>query len=97
MDRPLRSRDAPIWRPEAFTQADSEFDRCIKRRGEALSLFLDEEPTYGYFPPVYYYQGRVREGLKSAGFAESYRAYLDIRGQSNDDPLVPEVRRRAGV
>ncbi|MDQ3347216.1 MAG: hypothetical protein M3545_04540, partial [Acidobacteriota bacterium] len=26
----------------AFTQADSEFDRCIKRRGEALWLFLDE-------------------------------------------------------
>jgi len=80
----------------AFTQADSEFDRCIKRRGEALSLFLDEEPTYGYLPPVYYYQGRVREGLKSAGFAESYRAYLTIRGQSKEDPLLPEVRRRAG-
>ena len=29
---------------DAFPQADSEFDRCIKRRGEALSLFLDEEP-----------------------------------------------------
>ena len=59
-------------------------------------MFLDEEPTYGYFPPVYYYQGRVREGLKSARFAESYRAYLDIRGKSGDDPLLPEVRRRAG-
>src|SRR6185436_13954837 len=32
-------------------QADSEFDRCLKRRGEALALFLDEEPTYAYFPP----------------------------------------------
>ena len=51
----------------AFTQADSEFDRCIKRRGEALSMFLDEEPTYGFFPPVYYYQGRVREGLNNDG------------------------------
>ena len=81
----------------AFTQADSEFDRCIKRRGEALSLFLDEEPTYGYFPPVYYYQGRVREALKSAGFAESYRAYLDIRGKSTEDPLLAEVRQRAGL
>jgi tetratricopeptide (TPR) repeat protein len=81
----------------AFPQADSEFDRCIKRRGEALSLFLDEEPTYGYFPPVYYYQGRVREGLKSTRFAESYRAYLDIRGKSTEDPLVKEVRRRAGA
>ena len=80
----------------AFTQADSEFDRCITRRGETLALFLDEEPTYGYFPPVYYYQGRVREGLNNAGFADSYRAYLNIRGRSTEDTLLPEVRRRAG-
>ena len=31
----------------ALPQADSEFDRCIQRRGEALSLLVDEEPTYG--------------------------------------------------
>jgi serine/threonine protein kinase/tetratricopeptide (TPR) repeat protein len=79
-----------------FIQADSEFDRCIKRRGEALSLFLDEEPTYAYFPGVYYYQGRVREELKNAGFADSYRAYLAIRGESSEDPLLPEIRRRVG-
>ncbi len=78
----------------AFTQADSEFDRCLKRRGEALALFLDEEPTYGRFPAVYYYQGRAREGLNSTGFADSYRAYLDIRGKSSDDPLVPDALTR---
>jgi tetratricopeptide (TPR) repeat protein len=33
-----------------------EFDRCIERRGEAMALALDAEPTYGYLPPVYYYQ-----------------------------------------
>jgi serine/threonine protein kinase/tetratricopeptide (TPR) repeat protein len=82
---------------DQFAQADSEFDRCIKRRGEALSLFLDEEPTYGSLPPVYYYQGRSREGLKNEGFTESYREYLDIRGQSSEDPLLPEVRQRAGL
>jgi len=80
----------------AFAEADSEFDRCIKRRGEALALFVDESPTYGYFPPVYYYIGRVREGLKSAGFAQSYRTYLSIRGKAGEDPLLAEVRRRAG-
>jgi tetratricopeptide (TPR) repeat protein/tRNA A-37 threonylcarbamoyl transferase component Bud32 len=79
----------------AFTQADSEFDRCLARRGEALALFLDEEPTYGIFPAVYYYQGRAREGLNTAGFANSYRAYLDIRGTSTDDPLLADIRRRA--
>jgi len=80
-----------------FTQADSEFDRCIKRRGEALSLFLDEEPTFGVFPPVYYFQGRVREALQSVAFAESYRTYLNIRGKSREDVLLPDVRKRAGV
>ncbi len=78
----------------AFAEADSEFDRCIRRRGEAILLFMDEVPTYGYFPPVYYYQGRVREGLKASGFAESYRAYLGIRQKAGEDPLLAEVRRR---
>jgi len=78
-----------------FINADSEFDRCIKRRGEALALFLDEHPTYGYMPAVYFYQGRVREGLNSAGSADSYREYLNIRGASTEDPLLPDARRRA--
>jgi serine/threonine protein kinase/Flp pilus assembly protein TadD len=80
----------------AFLQADSEFDRCLRRRGEALALFLDEEPTYAYLPSAYYYQGRVRDGLKIAGAAESYKNYLAFRGQSREDPLVEDARRRGG-
>ena len=80
----------------AFTEADSEFDQCAKRRGEAIELFMDNVPTYAYFPPVYYYQGRVREGMKSEGFADFYRTYLSIRAQSSEDPLVPEIRHRIG-
>jgi tetratricopeptide (TPR) repeat protein len=79
-----------------FPEADSEFDRCIKRRGEALELFMDNTVTYGYLPYVYYYQGRVRQGLKTPAFADSYRTYLSIRGQSTEDPLVPEVRKNLG-
>ena len=59
----------------SFLRADSELDLCIKRRGEALSFLIDDEPTYGHLPMLHYYQGRVREGLKTAGFAESYREY----------------------
>jgi len=80
-----------------FAQADSEFDQCIKRRGEALSLFADAQPAFGYFPHVYYHQGRAREGLKTVGFAESYRRYLEIRAKPGEDPLLPDVRRRAGL
>ncbi|HET8922411.1 MAG TPA: protein kinase [Candidatus Acidoferrum sp.] len=80
----------------AFVDADAELDRCIKRRGESLELLMNNVPTYGYFPPVYYLQGRVREGLKSQGFAESYRTYLSIRGQAGEDPLLPEIHKRLG-
>jgi eukaryotic-like serine/threonine-protein kinase len=79
-----------------FVEADSEFDRCVKRRGEALEIFMDNFPTYAYFPLVHYYQGRVREGLKSSGFAESYRAYLSIRGKAGEDPLLADIHRRLG-
>lgn len=80
----------------AFTEADAEFSRCLNRRGEAIELFDDNVPTYEYFPPVYYYEGRAREGMKSAGFAEFYKSYLGIRGQSSDDPLAMDIRRRLG-
>ena len=78
----------------SFTQADSEFDLCLRRKGEALSLFLDPVPTYSYFPLLYYYQGQAREGMKSTGFAESYKKYLSIRGKAGEDPLLAELRRR---
>jgi tetratricopeptide (TPR) repeat protein/predicted Ser/Thr protein kinase len=78
----------------SFVEADSEFDSCVKRHGEALEIFMDNVPTIAYFPPVYYYQGRVREGLKSPGFADSYRTYLDIRGKAGEDPLLADIRRR---
>jgi tetratricopeptide (TPR) repeat protein len=78
-----------------FPEADSEFDRCIKRRGETLDLF-DYVSTYAFLPEVYYYQGRAREGLNSPGFRESYRTYLSIREKAGEDPLLPEIRRRLG-
>lgn len=77
-----------------FVEADSEFEECLKRRGEALEVFTDDMPTYYYFPPVYYYEGRALEGLKSSGAADSYRTYLGIRGKAGEDPLLPDIRHR---
>ncbi len=78
----------------AFTEASSEFDVCLKRRGEITSVFLDDMPSYHYLPPVYYYQGRAREGLKSAGAGESYKAFLAMKEKGAGDPLVADARRR---
>src|SRR5262249_17810491 len=48
----------------AFTQADSEFDECMKRRGETFALLTDAE-SFGFVPRLYYYLGRVRQGQNS--------------------------------
>src|SRR5262249_20609205 len=78
----------------AVPDADSEFDLCLKREGEGLALFVDESPTFGYFPATLYYLGRTREGLKSGAFGEFYKRYLSIREKAGEDLLIPEIRKR---
>jgi tetratricopeptide (TPR) repeat protein len=78
----------------AFTEADTEFDACVKRRGEATAVFLDDEPSWRYFAPMYYYQARAREGLGSPGATEAYQSYLKIREKSANDPLATDAKKR---
>jgi tetratricopeptide (TPR) repeat protein/predicted Ser/Thr protein kinase len=78
----------------AFTEASSEFDVCLKRRGEATSVFLDDVPSYHLLPAVYYFQGRAREGLNSPGAAESYQTFLSIKEKGAGDALVVDAQRR---
>lgn len=80
---------------EAYTEAHSEFELCLKRQGEAASVFLNDLPTYRYFPPVYYYLGRAQQGLGSEAAAESYRKFLKIKEKADaGDPLVDDARER---
>ena len=78
----------------AYTEAHSELETALKRRGEATAVFLDDIPTYRYLPPVYYYRGRAQEGLNSPAAAESYQTFLDIKENSDEDPLITDARRR---
>jgi tetratricopeptide (TPR) repeat protein len=81
----------------AFAQAHAEFNACQNRRGEATALFLDEMPTYRYYPATLYYLGRVQEQLKSPAAADSYRAFLALKAPDSSEPLAVEARRRSGV
>jgi tetratricopeptide (TPR) repeat protein len=81
----------------AFIEASSEFDVCLKRRGEATSVFLDDVPSYHVLPAVFYYQGRAREGLNSPGAAESYKNFLSIKEKGAGDPLVADAQRRSSA
>jgi tetratricopeptide (TPR) repeat protein len=77
-----------------FTEAYSEFEGCLKRRGEAASVFLDDLPTMNRLPQIYYYLGRAQEGLKSPGAKESYKKFLEIKILATGDPLVEDAKRR---
>ena len=80
----------------AFAEASSEFDACENRKGEATSVFLDDVPSFRYFPQVYYYRARVQEGMKSAAAGESYKAFLAIKAKADpSDAMVADARKRA--
>ena len=80
----------------ALLQADSEFDTCLnKRRGESLSLFLDEEPDLRLSPGCLLLSGSSPRRDRHGGISRAaYRQYLAIRGNSTDDPLSADVRSR---
>ena len=78
----------------AFTEAEADFEACAKRRGEATAVFLDDVPTFHYFPPVYYYLGRAQEGLGSKSAVDSYKQFLAIKTKGDGNPLVADARRR---
>jgi tetratricopeptide (TPR) repeat protein len=78
----------------AYTEAYSELEAALNRRGEATAVFLDDIPTYRYLPAVYYYLGRSQEGLNSPAATESYQTFLDIKENSDQDPLVTDARKR---
>ncbi|MEO8432973.1 MAG: protein kinase, partial [Acidobacteriota bacterium] len=81
---------------EAYPEADAELEACVKRRGEATALFLDESPTYRLFPAALYHLARAQEGIHSPAAAETYKAFLAIREKTKagGDPLVADARRR---
>jgi serine/threonine protein kinase/tetratricopeptide (TPR) repeat protein len=78
----------------AFTEADSELENCLKRRGEASAIFLDDVPTFRMFPPVYYYLGLAEEGLGSSGASNSYWKFISLQSKADSSPLLEDARKR---
>ena len=80
-----------------FAQADSAFDACLNaRRGEALALFVDEQPTYAYIAPVHHYLGRTRQELKSTRFREAYQEYLEPARELEGRPAAARSPQAGG-
>jgi tetratricopeptide (TPR) repeat protein len=82
----------------SYPEAHAEFEACLKRRGEATSIFFNDTATYHYFPPVYYYLGRAKEGLGSPAAKGSYQKFLDMQSQADaGSPLIADAQNRLGV
>jgi serine/threonine protein kinase/tetratricopeptide (TPR) repeat protein len=78
------------------TEADSEFDACLRRRGEATAAHLDDVPTWRLIAPVFYYQGVARAEMRNGpGAAEALRTFLAFKeGGDEQSPPVADARRR---
>jgi len=84
-------------RAEQFTEAYSEFETCLNRRGEVTSIFLNDLPSYRHFPQIHYFLGRAQQGLSSPKAPESYQEFLRIKERSDTtpgDPMVEDAKKR---
>jgi len=81
-----------------FTDAQTEFDACLSRKGEATNFLLDDIPTYRVIAPARYYMARAQEGQGSpaatAAAQESYKAFLTIKQKGDEQGLLTDARRR---
>ena len=66
-------------------EAKSEFEACVKRRGEVMALFLDDTPTYRYYSPV--------PGRLASANAQLIRKLSGTRDEKNR----PRVYRTRGL
>jgi tetratricopeptide (TPR) repeat protein len=84
-----------------YTDAQTEFDTCLSRRGEATTMLLDDIPTYRYMSWTQYYIGRAQEGQGSptstAAALESYKTFLAIKQKADEQGLVTDARRRVAA
>jgi hypothetical protein len=84
-----------------YTDAQTEFDTCLSRRGEATTMLLDDIPTYRYMSWTQYYIGRAQEGQGSptstAAALESYKTFLATKQKADEQGLVTDARRRVAA
>ena len=83
---------------DVFPDAQTEFDACLSRKGEATTVLLDDIPTYRFLAITRYYQAVAQEGQGSkAAAADSYKEFLTIKGKGDEQGLVADARRRLAL
>jgi len=82
---------------KAFPEAQSEFEVCLNRRGEATTVLLDDIPTYRLLASTRYYMARAQEGQGSSAAGASYKQFLALKEKGDEQGLVADARRRVAA
>ncbi len=79
-----------------FAEADSEFDACLRRRGEAAAVFIDDFPTYHRLARGLLLPGpHARRTEESPAPSESFKTFLAPKeGGDETGGLVADARKR---
>jgi eukaryotic-like serine/threonine-protein kinase len=80
-----------------FAEGLGELERCLKRRGEATAIFLDEMPSFRYLVALPYWVGRAQQELgMGAEATTNYKAYIALRASAPRDRLALDAKKRLG-
>jgi tetratricopeptide (TPR) repeat protein/TolB-like protein len=77
-----------------FAEGLTELETCQRRRGEATAIFLDDTPTLRYLAALPYWLGRAQEGVGQQAATTNYQAFVAVRGEAANDPLVADAKKR---
>jgi len=84
-----------------YTDAQTEFDACLRRKGEATTFLIDDIPTYRVMASARYHMGLAQEGQGSpaakAAALTSYKEFLTLKAKSDEQGLVADARRRVAA
>jgi tetratricopeptide (TPR) repeat protein len=79
----------------APVEALSQFETCLKRRGEGYAVFLDDIPTTRAVAPIRYWMGRAHEGMGLLPQAlTDYQAFIATHASGSPDPLLADANKR---
>jgi serine/threonine protein kinase/tetratricopeptide (TPR) repeat protein len=79
----------------APTEALSQFETCLKRRGEGYAAFLDDIPTARAVAPIRYWIGRAHQAMGLMEQARGdYKAFISAYASDSPEPLLKDARAR---
>jgi tetratricopeptide (TPR) repeat protein len=73
----------------------AELDACLKRKGEATSIFFDDVPSFRYLTTLPYWLGRAQVGVGlTRNGADNFKQFLTLRPDRARDPIAADAAKR---